>query len=356
MLVKKYKRNLHSLPPNLIRVFLAFNLVFYFSTCSQLLLKKDMSNTPLHCFDMMSYAVDTHYSLFAEKKVNWEKLTKIYRARVYDSMTQDSLFIVMSGLLAELNDGHVNLFSTTDKSRNWHWKEDFVDNYNEAFVQRQYLKNNFKITGPFYHNFLRDSVGYITYRSFAAPFTTEELDYILQRYRNSPAIIIDIRDNGGGALQNALTLMSPFSKKNKITLGYGYRKAGRLRTDFSKGKAFELAPSRRNIIFQKPVFVLINRGTYSAANYYAAFMSVLPNVTLVGDRTGGGGGIPISFDLPNGWQYRMSASYTTLPNGTSIESGVAPDVEVATSASDELIFKDKIIERALELATKMKNE
>ena len=356
MLVKNYKQNLNTLTLNLIRVFLAINIVFYFSGCSRLLIKKDISNTPLHCFDMMSSAVDTHYSLFAEKKVNWEKLTKMYRTRVYDSMTQDSLFVVMSGLLARLNDGHVNLFSSTDKSRNWHWKEDFADNYNEAFVQRQYLKSNFKITGPFYHNFLRDSVGYITYRSFAANFTTEELDYILQRYRNSPALIIDIRDNGGGALQNALTLMLPFSTKSKTLLGYNYRKSGPARTDFSKGKAFELPPARKNKTFQKPVFVLINRGTYSAANYYAAFMSVLPNVTLVGDRTGGGGGIPISFDLPNGWQYRMSASYTTLPNGTSIESGVAPDVEVATNASDELIFKDKIIERALELAIKGNRE
>ena len=356
MLVKNYKQNLNTLTLNLIRVFLAINIAFYFSGCSRLLIKKDISNTPLHCFDMMSSAVDTHYSLFAEKKVNWEKLTKMYRTRVYDSMTQDSLFVVMSGLLARLNDGHVNLFSSTDKSRNWHWKEDFADNYNEAFVQRQYLKSNFKITGPFYHNFLRDSVGYITYRSFAANFTTEELDYILQRYRNSPALIIDIRDNGGGALQNALTLMLPFSTKSKTLLGYSYRKSGPLRTDFSKGKAFELPPARKNKTFQKPVFVLINRGTYSAANYYAAFMSVLPNVTLVGDRTGGGGGIPISFDLPNGWQYRMSASYTTLPNGTSIESGVAPDVEVATNASDELIFKDKIIERALELAIKGNRE
>ncbi len=345
-----YKPN-HSYLPKFIFIAIYFiGLGFLFSACSRLLLKKDVSNTPLHCFDMMSQNVETHYSLFAEKKVSWEKLTKIYRGRVFDSMTQDSLFTVMSGLLAELNDGHVNLFSTTDKSRNWHWKQDYPDNYNESFVQRYYLKNNFKITGPFYHNFLRDSVGYITYRAFSAPFTTEELDYILQRYRNSPAIIIDIRDNGGGALQNALTLMSPFCTKNKITLGYGYRKNGPLRTDFTKAKTFELSPSRRNIIYQKPVFVLINRGTYSAANYYAAFMSVLPNVTLIGDRTGGGGGIPISFDLPNGWQYRMSASYTTLPNGMSIESGVAPDVEVATGAEDELKLKDQIIERALELA------
>ena len=329
-------------------------LVFHFTSCSRLLLKNDVSNTPLHCFDMMSQTVDTHYSLFAEKKVDWGKLTKIYRARVYGSMTQDSLFKVMSGLLSELNDGHVNLFSTTDKSRNWHWKQDFPDNYNESFVQRNYLKNDFKITGPFYHNFLQDSVGYLTYRSFSAPFTTEELDYILQRYRNSPALIIDLRDNGGGALQNAMTLMSPFFTKNKITVGYGYKKNGPLHTDFTKGKAFELTPPHRNIIFQQPVFVLINRGTYSAANYYAAFMSVLPNVTLIGDRTGGGGGIPISFDLPNGWQYRMSASYTTLPNGMSIEGGVAPDVEVTTGPSDELKQKDQIIERALELAIKKK--
>jgi C-terminal processing protease CtpA/Prc len=70
-------------------------------------------------------------------------------------------------------------------------------------------------------------------------------------------------------------------------------------------------------------------------------------VTLVGDRTGGGGGIPISADLPNGWQYRFSATYQTLPDGFNIEHGIAPDIEVQTTVQDELNGRDAIIEKAI---------
>jgi C-terminal processing protease CtpA/Prc len=78
-------------------------------------------------------------------------------------------------------------------------------------------------------------------------------------------------------------------------------------------------------------------------------MSLLPNVTLVGDRTGGGGGIPISSDLPNGWQYRFSATYQTLPDGFNFEGGMPADIEVFTSAKEELEEKDAIIEKAIEV-------
>ena len=46
------------------------------------------------------------------------------------------------------------------------------------------------------------------------------------------------------------------------------------------------------MMLDKPIVVLVNRHSYSATNFFSAYMSTLPNVTLIGDQSGGGGGVP----------------------------------------------------------------
>ena len=58
--------------------------------------------------------------------------------------------------------------------------------------------------------------------------------------------------------------------------------------------------------------LLINRHSYSATNDFVNAMRYFPNVTLVGDKTGGGSGLPFSSELPNGWGVRFSASPTWM--------------------------------------------
>ena len=59
---------------------------------------------------------------------------------------------------------------------------------------------------------------------------------------------------------------------------------------------------------KRKVVVLTNRHSYSATNDFVNSMRCFPNVTLVGDKTGGGSGLPFSSELPNGWGVRFSAS------------------------------------------------
>ena len=78
-------------------------------------------------------------------------------------------------------------------------------------------------------------------------------------------------------------------------------------------------------------------------------MSTLPNVTIVGDKTGGGSGIPISSELPNGWSVRYSASKTINSEGLDFELGVNPDYFIQTRPNEELEKKDALIEKGKEL-------
>jgi C-terminal processing protease CtpA/Prc len=92
--------------------------------------------------------------------------------------------------------------------------------------------------------------------------------------------------------------------------------------------------------------VLTNRSVYSAANQFAVLMHALPNVTLVGDHTGGGSGMPMNNSLPNGWNVRFSACPLYDKNGHHTEFGIDPDVKVELTDESTAKNIDNIIEKA----------
>jgi hypothetical protein len=311
-------------------------------------MKADMANTPTNCFNLMWQTVNEHYSFFDYKGINWNAVYDRYAPRVQDTMSQDSLYVVLSAMLYELKDGHVNLSRHGDRSRNWSWKDDFPDNFNPLFSARRYLGSNFHITGSLLNQILPDSIGYVRYPSFSMPVSDEDLDYVMQRMGTTKGLIIDLRDNGGGSMSTIFRIMNRFVDK-KIHVGNLMTKNGPGHNDFSPLSKLIAEPRKGKKPYLKPVMILINRGSYSATTHFAAFMSLLPQVTILGDRAGGGGGLPISRDLPNGWQYRFSATIQTLPDGFNIESGFDPDIFISTGPKEELEGKDAIIEKAIDL-------
>src|SRR5690606_13737488 len=106
---------------------------------------------------------------------------------------------------------------------------------------------------------------------------------------------------------------------------------------------------RKGLRFGGKVIVLSNRACYSAASFFAQMMKTLPNVQLLGDDTGGGGGAPSSGELPNGWQYRLSVTQTVNLNGEHLEKGVPVDIAVHLDPHDVRRNKDTLIETALKL-------
>lgn len=311
-------------------------------------MKADVANTPTNCFNMVWKTVDENYSFFDYKNINWYAIREKYAPQVNDKISQDSLYKVLSAMLYELRDGHVNLSTSIDRSRNWSWRDDYPDNFNPNFFLRNYLKKDFQMTGSLPNQILPDSIGLMRYASFSSAISDNDLDYVMNRFKDMKGIIIDVRDNGGGSINNVFKIMSRFVEK-RVLVGHTHLKTGKGHNEFGKAIALYADPVKKRTAFIKPVVLLINRSCFSATSHFAGFMSILPNVTLVGDKTGGGGGIPISADLPNGWQYRFSATYLTLVDGFNIENGVPADVEVATGAKEELEGHDAIIEKAIEI-------
>ena len=157
-------------------------------------------------------------------------------------------------------------------------------------------------------------------------------------------LIIDVRNNGGGNLTNATRMAQRFTNE-KVLTGYIQHKTGKGHSDFSDPTPIYVEPSN-SIRWQKKVIVLTNRHSYSATSDFVNSMRCFPNVTLVGDKTGGGSGLPFSSELPNGWGVRFSASPHLDAQKQHIEFGIDPDKKVDMSKEDENNDLDTIIEEA----------
>ena len=161
------------------------------------------------------------------------------------------------------------------------------------------------------------------------------------------ALIVDLRNNGGGLLTTAQQLASIFINST-TTIAYMSHKTGTGHADLSAPQAVTLDPFP-GLRWQKPVAVLTNRRTYSAANSFVMFVKHLPQVIVVGDKTGGGAGLPFSSELPNGWSLRFSACPMYDINMVCTESGIEPDVHVDITSEDYARNRDTIIETARKL-------
>ncbi len=171
---------------------------------------------------------------------------------------------------------------------------------------------------------LQDNVGYIRYPSFNSGLGHGNIDAMLSSLITASGLIIDIRDNGGGGLDNVETLVMHFLR-NRTLAGYLCHKTGPGHDDFSDPFAYYYDPvSEPHITWMKPVVVLTNRSTFSAANNFVSIMKMLPGIYIVGDRTGGGSGMPYSSEIPCGWGVRFSACSILDSEGRTTEFGIDP--------------------------------
>lgn len=287
--------------------------------------------------------MDEHYCFFQEKGVDWDAVHAKYAAQMDSRMSQSQQFEVMTNMLSELRDGHVNLYTTFDTGRYWSWREDYPSNLSDTLL-RKYLKTDYLIAGGVDYTILDDNVGYLRYESFQQGMSDSNLDQVMLHLAACNGLIVDIRGNGGGQMTNAERLAARFCN-TETTVGYMRHKTGRGHNDFSSMEQQTIRPAK-GLRWQKQVVVLTNRGVYSAANEFVKYMKCFPTVTVVGDQTGGGAGMPFSAELPNGWGVRFSACPMYDAQGQCTEFGIAPDYAVSQTDEDFRRGRDTLIEWA----------
>ena len=312
--------------------------------------EEEMPDTPSGNFEALWRIIDEHYCFFDYKKstiaLDWNEVHARYSPRFNDGMTRRQMFEVLCDMLSELRDGHVNIFTAFDTGREWSWQEDYPANVSDTLLRR-YLGTDYKMSGGMCYRVLDDNIGYVRYASFASDIGSGNLENMLSLLAPCRALIIDIRDNGGGLISTAQELAARFTNEEKV-VGYIRHKTGKGHSDFSAMEEQRLSPSKGRR-WQKRVAVLTNRGVFSAANEFVKYMKCFPNVIVVGDRTGGGAGMPFSSQLPCGWSVRFSACPMYDRQGQSTEFGIDPDYAVALTDDDFAKGRDTIIEAARRL-------
>ncbi|MBP3747917.1 MAG: PDZ domain-containing protein [Ruminococcus sp.] len=172
-------------------------------------------------------------------------------------------------------------------------------------------------------------------RTTSAEFGAEPMDMI----KNAKGIVLDLRDNGGGQMGEAVQLADYFVGEASLQKNYYTGKTETLKTSDSSGD------------IDKPVVVLINEKTMSAAEIATAFLKQYgKDVKLVGQKTFGKGIFQLEEELSDGGKLHYTAGTYTVGDWECYQGkGIEPDVAVEMDPSYIGTDKDVQLKKALEL-------
>jgi len=322
----------------------AFTL-FLMTSCEKVLFEDDFASiNPHENFEYLWNECNEKYAYFDLKEVDWDAIKAVYANKVYEGMSEDSLFNVLGAMLKELKDDHANLISNFNTSF-YGVEYQAQDNFDWRLVVDHYIGQDYYLSGPFAHNFIANNkVGYIRLSTFTDPIESQSLDFILDRYKSTEGLILDLRENGGGSISNVFQILSRFVESETLVY-YSRIKAGVGHDDFSNASGAYVQPYD-GVRYTKNVMVLTDKGTYSSGSLLALATKAIPQVSLVGDTTGGGLGIPNGGQLPNGGTYRFSITQTlTIDKKPDYENGVPPDITIQFDWSN--LERDELLEAAI---------
>ncbi|OOQ59142.1 S41 family peptidase [Mucilaginibacter pedocola] len=322
-------------------------IVLLCSACNKAVITTEKSSS-IAVFDYLWNTLDTKYAMFTYKKVNWQAVYNKYRPQVSDATTQQDLFNICTNMLDELKDGHVSLSTNTSVYSYTGYYQNYGHNYNADVLRTRYL-TALKSKGIISYQ-LTGGISYIHIPSFGSELKANDINAVLEEFKDVTKIMIDVRDNTGGGSVMVDLLASKFATQ-KILVKYDTYKRGTGHDDYfpEVAKYVEAGDSR---FAGKRIAVLTNRRCFSSCNDFVLYMSELPGLTIIGDKTGGGGGTPFNIELPNGWVLSYSSSFATSPSGFNIEDGITPDILVTNSLADDVNRRDAIFEAAVNYLNK----
>lgn len=194
---------------------------------------------------------------------------------------------------------------------------------------------------------LKDNIAYIQVDSFDSGVAETFKNQITQlKNDGAKGIIIDLRSNGGGIVDEATGIADLFLKNGETIL-----------ITKAKESAEEITKSKNAPIIQDiPVVLLVNEGTASASEILAgALKDKYPNTTIVGKTTYGKGVIQTLYNLSDGSGIKITTEEYFTPNHNKInKEGIKPDVEVNLTKDAEGYYetgfdKDAQILKAIEI-------
>ncbi len=193
---------------------------------------------------------------------------------------------------------------------------------------------------------LKKNIGYIRLTSFNEN-SSEQIKGQIKKFKNNKNInsyILDLRNNPGGLLSQAIRISDFFLDSGEI-VSTKSRKASENRKWFAK---------KGDLINGKTLVVLINYGSASASEIVAGALKDHKRAIIIGENSYGKGSVQSIIPLQNKGAIRLTVAKYYLPSGKSIsEVGVSPDIEI-NEDSDEFRIKTET-DNQLNYALKLLN-
>ena len=172
-----------------------------------------------------------------------------------------------------------------------------------------------------------DTVGYLRLTSFNEN-SSDQIKEKIRKFRKNNRIekyVLDLRNNPGGLLSQAIKISDFFLDSGEIVSTKGRKKRENRKWFAKKG----------DIIDGKTLIVLINYGSASASEIVAGALQDHKRAILIGENSFGKGSVQSIIPLNNNGAIRLTISKYYLPSGKSIsEVGITPDIEIAESSED----------------------
>ncbi len=185
-------------------------------------------------------------------------------------------------------------------------------------------------------------IGYIRLSSFISKNATSEFQNALKQLSDKKGYIIDLRSNPGGLLSNAIFISDMFLNGGVIVSTVdrdGYK---------------ENIRATRKYVTNKPVILLINKGSASASEIFSGALKDNNRALIVGEGSFGKGLVQEVNTLMGGAGMNITIQKYLTPNGTDInKKGIQPDVVVELTEEDIKNKNDKQLAKAQELLLQM---
>jgi CubicO group peptidase (beta-lactamase class C family)/C-terminal processing protease CtpA/Prc len=216
---------------------------------------------------------------------------------------------------------------------------------------------------PMEFKVLPGNIGYVALNGFDDQQVVQQFEAAFAEIAKTDALVIDIRNNGGGDSGLGYRILSsltdkPFKTSRWRTRSYrpSFRAWG-APEDWHDGGRGERSPHGVKL-YANPVVLLTSPRTYSAAEDFAVAFDVMRRGKIIGEATGGSTGQPLFFDLPGGGRARVCTKRDSYPDGREfVGYGVQPQVAVAQTVADFRANRDSVLEAALaELKKALKSD
>ncbi len=193
-----------------------------------------------------------------------------------------------------------------------------------------------------YAKTIGDNILYLRITSFDQKVVSS-LRKSIAKYPNRKGLIIDLRNNPGGLLNQAIGVVDMFVDKGTIV-----SQKGKMANENLTYNA-----TTNNSDTQTPLVLLVNGGSASASEIVSGALQDLKRGVIVGEKTFGKGSVQVVMPVGNNESLRLTIARYYLPSGRTIQAvGVTPDIEVAfgeiKKADDVISIKERDLQMHLE--------